>query len=35
MAIPHTLEDESQVMTVVVEGRKPQMLELLTAGAFI
>ena len=33
-AIPHTLEYESQVMTVVVEGRKPQCWNCKQLGHF-
>ena len=34
MAIPHTLDYESQVMTVVVEGRKPQCWNCKQLGHF-
>ena len=34
MAIPHTLEYESQVMTVVVEGRRPQCWNCKQLGNF-
>ena len=34
MAIPHTLDFESQVMTVVIEGRKPQCWNCKQLGYF-
>ena len=34
MAIPHTMEYESQTMTVVVEGRKPQCWNCKQLGHF-
>ena len=34
-AIPHTIEYECQVMTVIVEGKKAAMLVLQTARAFL